>query len=208
MIALVPDVSLPQILHRVAAMALVLGWYGAGATWLAARAGDPGPRFDGRGTLSPLSHLDVLGVLAAVLYRVAWMRPLAIDASTFRRPRIGIAFVVLGSTAWLGLLGVVALWMRPIVLTLFQGNGALALSGVFSATYDIAVTSALVNLLPIPPLVGGLWWGLVRPEVGQRAFAARYRAAGTAVLIVALVLGVFTGPRRIVLDGFRGLVGF
>ncbi len=208
MVPAFPDVTLVQLLQRIAAFAVVLAWYGPVATWLARRAGDPGPGYDGRSSVNPVVHLDLVGLAGAIFFRIGWMKALDVDPGRFRAPRRGLALVVLGSSAALIVLGLVALALRPLVLAVLDGDGALAVSGVLAVIFELSVATALLNLLPIPPLMGALWVGLARPALARRAYEPRFRIVGTVVLVIALWLGWLSTPIRAVVSSVRSAAGF
>src|SRR5215212_4383969 len=76
--------------------------------WLADRLGDPTPRSDGRVTLYPPPHVDLLGTvilplicifylqpqirLAQLSFFLAWTRPVPTNPSNFSHPRRGEVF--------------------------------------------------------------------------------------------------------------------
>lgn len=205
---MIPDVTLSQLLQRIAAAAIVLAVYGFVTTWAIRRVGDRGPAYDGRLTLNPLAHLDIVGLLAIIFFRVGWIRPLDFDSREFARPRIdGLIVIAISSLAML-LVATAALFARQIVFRTFEISAGLAITGVLSAAADIAVRSAMLGLLPIPPLMGVLLWSAARPGSESHAKESRVKVVGV-VAVVALLLSGWIAP--LLAWGslaFRQLLGF
>ena len=87
-----PDITLSQLLLRASAAFIVLAVYGLVAVWASRRSGDHGPVHDARLTPNPFVHLDVLGIITAIFFRVTWLRDLKADARAFKQPAAGAAF--------------------------------------------------------------------------------------------------------------------
>src|SRR3972149_9450529 len=49
--------------------------------------GDDTARNAGRLTLNPLAHIDVLGIIFLLLFRIGWARPVPMDPRNFKYPR-------------------------------------------------------------------------------------------------------------------------
>jgi Zn-dependent protease len=202
-----PDVTLPQLIQRVGAMLVILGCYGMTFTWLARMMGDKGPTFDGRFTLNPLPHLDLLGLAAAIFFRVGWMKTVDVRAMEFKWPRVGTVVVVAGSSGALLVLASGCLLARPLVLAAISGDAGLATAAFLSVVSDVAVLTAAINLVPVPPLAGTLLWGLARPGLDVVSRRPRVRFLGAALVVAFLVSGVATPSLRWIVVAFRQLLG-
>ncbi|MFC1496140.1 site-2 protease family protein, partial [Candidatus Margulisiibacteriota bacterium] len=61
--------------------------------------GDPTPRYAGRLTLNPLSHIDPFGLLMLIMVRIGWAKPVPINPYNFRDPEKGMMMVGLAGPA-------------------------------------------------------------------------------------------------------------
>jgi hypothetical protein len=77
------EYTLQQFVLRLLAMVFVAAIHGFAVAGTACALGDPGPRYDGRLTANPFTHLDLLGTLAGV-FSLGWIRPIAIDPALLR----------------------------------------------------------------------------------------------------------------------------
>jgi Zn-dependent protease len=182
----VVDFTLQLVLMRIVALLLIASVHGAVVAAMAVWQGDPGPRQDGRFGLNPLRHLDVVGALAAVLFLLGWVRPVAIDARLLRRGRAGLALVVL--TAFVATLAVpvVLRLVRPALLNLLPDTEASVFFVLVETVNQLAVSFAVFNLLPLPPLTGQHLLAILWPESAPLFRRAQMWMAAPLGLLVAL----------------------
>ena len=93
------DLTLSQLVLRLSAFIFIVGLHGAAVAAAACALGDPGPRYDGRLSASPLAHVDLLGLLGGILFLVGWSKPVAIDPAALRPGRLGLVVVVVLAAA-------------------------------------------------------------------------------------------------------------
>jgi Zn-dependent protease len=138
-----------------AAVAVLLGFvvgivlHEAAHAWTALVLGDDTAYRQGRVTLNPASHLDVLGSVMLLVAGFGWGKPTPVTPSKLRGGVFGpVAVAFAGPLSNMVIVGVCALLFR---LATFQ-TGYLGLVLV-----SIAFVNALLfvfNLIPIPPLDG------------------------------------------------------
>lgn len=162
-----PPLSLQQYLLRAVAILLVVAGHGFLLALAARLLGDRGPGHDGRFTLNPLVHLDLVGAIAAILYRLGWMRPMRIDYEELKGGRLGLVLCVLIACAGTIAVGVLAQLLKPLTATLIGGNVGLTVQGIITTFGRISLWFGLVNLLPLTPLTGGHILAAVSPAAGK-----------------------------------------
>lgn len=159
--------------------------------WMADRLGDPTPAQEGRVTLYPVPHVDLLGTvilplicifylqprLGQINFFLAWTRPVPINPSNFAHPRRDDLLAQLAGS------------MICIVIALVSAVVGGLLLKVQPLTVDIfgtliGVSSMLIvlDLLPLPPLPGGMilrHWGIISEEL----YWGIARWSGLALLI-------------------------
>jgi Zn-dependent protease len=113
--------------------------------------GDDTAYRDGRVTLNPVSHLDLLGSMMLLLAGFGWGRPTPVVPSKLRGGVFGPVAVALAGPV--SNLLIVAVCAALYLLPPFQDSGGY----LFILVVMIAFTNALLfvfNLIPIPPLDG------------------------------------------------------
>ncbi|MGN8713756.1 site-2 protease family protein [Hornefia butyriciproducens] len=126
------------------------------------RCGDPTPRAQGRLTLNPAAHIDLIGFLCLFFAGFGWGQPVQIDPRYYKHRRMD-EFLV--SIAGVTMNFIVAVALAFVLRLIMHSGGAF-----FSTTtgdvilnmvqYGIFINLVLMifNLIPVPPLDG---WGIL-----------------------------------------------
>ncbi|MEG0305768.1 MAG: site-2 protease family protein, partial [Oscillospiraceae bacterium] len=118
------------------------------SSWL----GDSTAKDNGRLTLNPMAHFDLLGAMCMILTGFGWARPVPIGANRFKHPKLGMAVSALAgpvSNLLLGYFGYIAYKLTAYTLT---GRTQSILLLFFQTFVLINVMLAVFNLIPVPPL--------------------------------------------------------
>lgn len=117
--------------------------------------GDPTARLSGRKTLNPLAHIDVLGLLAMLLFGFGWAKPVPVDPYNLKNPRRDNLLIALaGPTSQIILSIILAIIYRSLNF-IFAPTVALSLTTELLTSFiQINLILALFNLLPFYPLDG------------------------------------------------------
>ena len=80
--------SVSDMLFRIPALllALTIHEYAHGA--VSYSLGDPTPEAQGRLTMNPLAHLDVMGTIMLIVVGFGWAKPVMIDPRYYSHPRL------------------------------------------------------------------------------------------------------------------------
>ncbi len=191
-------------------IALVLGItvhefsHAAMATWL----GDSTPRWQGRLSLSPVAHLDVMGSLMFLIGGFGWGKPVQFNPYALRaNPRTGAALVALAGPISNFILA--AILAIPVRLMLLQGApltgpGEILLRLLFGIlSYQLLL--GVFNLLPIFPLDGfSVLLGILPPELAYSF--EQTRQWGILLLFGLLFLSFYVPAIGSILYGPVGLL--
>ncbi|NNU79923.1 hypothetical protein HMH01_05670 [Halovulum dunhuangense] len=181
------------LLVNAAAALGVIAFHGWSIAFLARLLGDRGPGHDGRLSLNPFQHLEPAGFVAAIFFRIGWIRPVEADHRELKGGAGGLVLLVGLSLAALVALALALDLARGPLLRAFAGaDMAVNLIGLIEVAVEMLVLFAVLNLLPLPPLTGGMLLAVVAPR------AAAVLRRHQALVAIALALGVATGvPGRV-----------
>jgi len=159
--------------------------------YVAWNLGDPTAKNAGRLTLNPLKHLDPLGVIAFVIMKIGWAKPVPVDPRYFKDPQKGMLLVALAGPAANLLTAVAsAILVKLLIMVPFIPMFALKpMVGMLVASVWINIMLAVFNCLPIPPLDGSrVLMGLLPPEAARSY--AKLEPFGFILLLVLFYAGI------------------
>jgi len=158
--------------------------------WTAVHLGDPTPKLQGRLTLDPRRHLDIIGTLLVFLVYVGWAKPVQWQPANLRidRRRGSILVAAAGPLMNLFLAVVAAIPIKMGWIGAYPHQGFVpGLNSFLSAFVLFNVLLFVFNLIPLPPLDGfSILENLLSAET-VRAMEA-VRQYGPLVLILLLFL--------------------
>jgi Zn-dependent protease len=189
-----------RIVVQFAVVLFAISIHESAHAWAADKCGDPTARLQGRITLNPIAHIDLIGtVIFPILLAVVgapvfgWAKPVMVNPYNFRnRRRDGMLVSAAGPISNLGVsLGVICvfyLFTRPILAS--SNSSLLLLVNVAANLLMINIFLAIFNLIPVPPLDGsGILEGLLKGEA--LAWYERIKPYGFFILLIIIYTHVF-----------------
>jgi len=196
---------------------ILLTFHEFGHAWTAWKCGDDTAKSQGRVSLNPMVHIDLIGTVLLPLimifaspaiggFLVGWAKPVPVNPGKLRNQMVDDILVTLAGPGMI--------LIRAVALLGLARIGAVSgLAGMEEVCKDGAHLSLLLcffNLLPIPPLDGSQ---VARVLIGM-SYETYYQIAryGIFILIVALqipfvtqALSVVTLTSYAVISGWMGL---
>jgi len=151
-----------------------------GHAYIAHKLGDDTAKINGRLSLNPLVHLDVIGTISLVLFGLGWGKPVPINPNNFKNPKIDSLKVALAGP----LSNLIAVIIFSLILR-FIPFGALFAS-VMYLMIEINIVLMIFNLIPIPPLDGSNILSAILPESYNEAIQELSMPLFIAFIIFAL----------------------
>jgi Zn-dependent protease len=197
-----PDLGLVAL--QLVVLLFSLSFHEMAHAWAAHRLGDATARLQGRLSLNPMVHLDLVGTILLPLVAaltgvpvIGWAVPVPVDTRNLRRPRRDHALIAAAGPASNVLLALAAALLLRVAAGgahLLEIGAAGLAAGVFHLLAVFVVLNlllAIFNLIPVPPLDGS--WvlsSLLPPRLAHRLEALRPYGF---VLIYILVLSPLWG---------------
>lgn len=177
--------------YYLTALILILTVHEFSHAWAADRLGDPTAKREGRLTLNPLAHLDLLGTVMLFLAGIGWGKPVPINPRNFAHPHRDEAM-----TAFAGPLANLALAFLAAIPYSYipEGQGFDGVLTFSQAVLDLSLVLFLFNMLPFPPLDGSKFIRLLIPAHLQQKYDIFLRK-GTSYFIVLVVVDLYVSPR-------------
>ena len=147
-----------QFLARMAILMIAFTVHEFSHAFVADRFGDSTPRANGRVSLNPLVHLDLMGSIMLIFTGFGWARPVPVNPYVLgRHSPAALMFVALAGPAsnfLMAVLGAIPIRMN-LVSYGFSEPGTMISSGEFFFWFVITnLGLAFFNLIPLAPLDG------------------------------------------------------
>lgn len=191
---------------------LIITFHEFGHAWMASKCGDDTARLQGRVTLNPIAHIDLVGTVILPLlvvflnaagsglasFIIGWGKPVPVNPANLRRPRLDDVLVSMAGPAMnvvlaLGVLALARVGALAHVHVLIDLGQQLAVLSMFLCFF---------NLLPIPPLDGS---HLVRVLTGM-SWQTYARLAQFGFIAVILVVQLPAVRELLALGTMRSVV--
>ena len=178
---IVPAALLAIILHELA--------HGLMSYWL----GDPTPKRQGRLSLNPLNHLDLVGTLCLIFFHVGWAKPVVVNPEYYKKKKLGMFLVALAGPFVNILICITSMVIYAIYIRIcyrfeiYNENLHIVVGTFLMTLAMINLGLAIFNLLPIPPLDGSKILGsFLKGEVYEQYM--KYQQYGFIILALILLL--------------------
>ena len=169
-----------------------LSFHEFGHAVVADKLGDPTAKNEGRVTINPMAHIDLLGFVCLFIAGFGWGRAVPVNSRNFKNPkRDGILVSLAGITMNL-LLAI----LFTVVMKIWVSAMGYSTVGMTGAVQEIILDAIVINvvllafnLIPIPPLDGFMvitdlfdlqkydWWHILYSN-------------GSMILLVMILLDV------------------
>lgn len=158
--------------------------------FVAYKLGDNTAKDEGRLTLNPIKHIDIIGLIMMIFAGFGWAKPVPVNMNNFKNPKMGMAVTALAGPVSNLLLSAFVLFFYGLAAGSVGNAAALGnvwLQMLFTTAY-LSCMLAVFNLLPIPPLDGSKILFSLLPE-RQYYKLMQYERFGMIILLVIILTG-------------------
>ncbi len=169
-----------EIIDLIIALAVCISVHEASHAWVAYKLGDPTAKMEGRVSLNPMRHLDLLGTIMIFIAHFGWGKPVPFNYHNLKHPRRDAALIsIAGPISNLLTAVFIAFIIKYAPLPQF-------LAGPIQAIFMLSIVLFLFNLIPIAPLDGSKLLGLVIPH-SKELWYQKFLSQGP-IYIILLIL--------------------
>lgn len=180
-----------EMIVTIIAIVTAISVHEFGHAYSAHLLGDDTAKMSGRMTLDPAKHIDPIGLLSMMVFKIGWAKPVPVNSSNFKNYKVGSVIVSLSGAICNIITAIVC-----VILLKFVKMEALYM--ILNTTMIYNVFFASFNLLPLPPLDG---WGIISPFVPYRynEFVYKYESMSSIIFLLLIMSGminIFIAPIR------------
>ena len=179
--------NIMEILLRLPVLCLVFTVHEFAHGYMAYKLGDETAKRDGRLSFNPLKHIDPIGMLCLLLFRFGWAKPVMVNPSNLRNPKIDMAYIsVAGPVSNILFAFLVGLIWVPVSTVVVSP----LVAGLVNELILLNIVLAVFNMLPIPPLDGSKVFTVFLSEDSYFRFQDTVGRYGFLILIVLIWTGI------------------
>ncbi|WP_434796813.1 site-2 protease family protein [Terrisporobacter vanillatitrophus] len=190
--------NLSDLLASLVGFAIAISIHEFGHAYSAHLLGDDTAKYDGRMTLNPAKHIDPIGLITLLWFRIGWAKPVPVNPNNFKNYRVGNIIVSL-SGALGNLIGAI------ICALIVKYIDMYAIQIIFDKAMWINIVFGAFNLLPIPPLDG---WGIISSLLPYKynEFIYKYENIGYVVLLISIITNIYSYVTTPIMMAFYAIV--
>jgi len=143
--------EMSDVLLRLFAITVSLSIHEAAHAWTAFRLGDDTAAREGRLTLNPMAHFDIVGTLMILFAPIGWAKPVPVNPNNLGNPSRDMSLVALAGPISNLVLAVLACGGYALMSL---GTMDLGWHRLISTFITMNFALAVFNLLPVFPLDG------------------------------------------------------
>ena len=163
--------------------------------------GDDTAKQNGRLTLNPLKHLDVIGLLMLVVFHVGWAKPVPVNMFKFKNPKRGMAITAIAGPLSNLIIAVVFMFLYgAFYIPLRDSDVGNYFLTMLQLTVYISLGLAIFNFIPIPPLDGAK---VLFSFLSDQSYIKlmRYEKYGSLLMLALVASGIISKPLTALIDG-------
>jgi len=168
------------------ALIIVITIHECAHAWMAYKLGDPTAKQEGRISLNPLHHLDLVGTLLIFFAGIGWGKPTPVNPYYFQNPKRDEAFTALAGPAS----NLILALFIAIIRRYTAGFMPETIDYILATLFQVSLVLCIFNMLPFPPLDGSKIIGILVPRRYEEAYE-NYLKSGFSYFVIFLLVDQF-----------------
>jgi Zn-dependent protease len=164
---MMPDIS--RILYTIPAIIIGFTVHEFFHAFAAYKLGDTTAKEQGRLTLNPIKHIDLIGFLFILFAGFGWAKPVQFSPQNLKNPRRDRGFIALAGPVSNFILGIIFILIVRLMISVTPEHlnsimrffSSEKIGDIFMVLFQLCINAAYINfglaifnMLPIPPLDG------------------------------------------------------
>ena len=186
------------ILFVFLAMCIAVSFHECAHAFVAYKLGDPTAKNLGRMSLDPMRHLDPIGIISFLIFRIGWAKPVIVNPRNLKHFRRDDVLISLAGPLTNLILSF--LFFGIMYFCLLANVNVYVVEALLQITV-VNISFAVFNILPIPPLDGFHVITSLFVKKNYKVVQALNKY-GIIIIIVLLLTGVLDIALNYILTGF------
>ena len=206
--------SAKELIITVVAVLIAISMHELSHGYVSYKLGDPTPKAEGRLSLNPFAHLDIMGTLCLIFFNFGWAKPVKVNPYYYKNHKLGMVLVAIAGPIMNFIIAFLSIMGLGIIIKVSNGYlGNISYNIYILLQYLALINIGLgsFNLIPVPPLDGSKVLGAIIPEDKYFSYM-KFEKYGYIALMLLLFIGVLDAPlgyvREFIINGMMGLVSF
>lgn len=180
--------SLTSMVATLLAVLMAITFHETAHGYVAYRLGDPTAKNQGRLTLNPIAHLDLIGALMMFVFGFGWAKPVPVNPFYFEGDRTkGMILVSVAGP----LTNLIISFAAYFIYVAGSGFAGIPFLSIFlSTTVTLNIYLAVFNLIPIPPLDGSKILAGLLPKATAYKFLNTVEQYGFLILMLLIFFNI------------------
>ena len=195
------------IILKIPAILIAFTAQGYAKALVADKLGDKTPRFQGRLTLNPSAHIDLIGFLMILIAGFGWTKPLNTNPSAYKRgykDAIKVSIAAPLANLLVGFLGTILyVFTYKFLSNILSDTIYFILINMIWLIATINISLFVFNLLPIPGLAGFEIFRDLWPKTFYKVSDKIYQYQFLILIAIIFIGGtILSIPVNFILNGF------